>query len=39
MPPKHWLRLHPHDDLFVFDSGIHALFPIQEVYAAAPHGE
>lgn len=34
-----WLRLHPHEDLFIFESSIHALFPIQEVYAAAPHGE
>ncbi|HZZ40147.1 MAG TPA: tetratricopeptide repeat protein [Acidobacteriaceae bacterium] len=33
-----WLQLHPHQDLFVFDSGVHALFPIQEVYAA-PNGE
>jgi len=34
-----WLHLHPHEDLFVFDSGIHDLFPIQEVYAAPPHGD
>lgn len=29
-----WLEKHPNTDLFVFDSGIDDLFPIQEVYAS-----
>lgn len=34
-----WLQRHPHEDLFVFESDLHALFPIEEVYASAPSGE